>query len=190
MKRWVNACKGLWSLIVGLKITGIEFAKPQLTIHYPRREVDNLGSYRGHIELVPRADDPATPRCIMCGKCIETCPSGCLRLRMHVAGDPDPGSDERRELMLAPEIPLPGSHAREPLMPGEKILRVLDAFALNYNLCSLCGLCVQVCPVASLTFSRDAYLAGRSRRDFEYDLLARLRAPVDPGRRAPACRAA
>ena len=43
------------------------------------------------------------------------------------------------------------------------------------GLCSLCGLCVQTCPVSSLAFSKDVYLAGGSRKDFEFDLLKRLR---------------
>ena len=45
--------KGLWSLIVGLKVTGKEFCRPWITVHYPRQEVTNLDTYRGHIDLVP-----------------------------------------------------------------------------------------------------------------------------------------
>jgi NADH-quinone oxidoreductase subunit I len=72
-------------------------------------------------------------------------------------------------------VPLPHSAAREPICATDKTLRVLDGFSLNYNLCSLCGLCVQSCPVSSLTFSQDVYLAGGSRKDFEFDLLLRLK---------------
>lgn len=165
---------GLWSLIVGLKITGIEFVKPQITIHYPRKEVHNLDTYRGHVDLVAMPGDPATPRCVVCYTCVDTCPSGCLSLQCHVDGEEPPAKgDAHQELMLGLEVAIPQSSPKAP--PADRIVRVLDGFRLNYNLCSLCGLCVQSCPVSSLTFSRDVYLAGTARSDFEYDLLGRLK---------------
>lgn len=164
--------KGLWSLIVGLKVTGKEFCRPWITVHYPRQEVTNLDSYRGHIDLVPTSDDPRKPLCIVCRRCEEICPSGCIRIEGHMPGEE---TGQVRQLLLISGVPLPGSGAREPVNAAEKTLRVLDGFALNYNLCSLCGLCVQTCPVSSLTFSQDVYLAGASRKDFELDLLQRLK---------------
>jgi len=170
-----KAAGGIWSLLVGLKITGREFFKPQLTIHYPRREVDNLRTYRGHIDLVGQDEDPAIPRCIMCGKCAEVCPSGCIRLELHLQGEEALSSspEDCRMILIGYGVEIPFVGRKLP--PAEKIERELDAFRLNYNLCSLCGLCVQICPVGSLAFSRDAYLASRSQKDFEFDLLVRLR---------------
>jgi NADH-quinone oxidoreductase subunit I len=178
MVKLSQTIKGLWSLVVGLKVTGIEFFKPKLTVHYPRKEVDNLGTYRGHCDLVAKENDPYTPKCIMCGLCVDNCPSSCLRLTMHVVGDdrPRPTTGGDGELLLAQRVVLPGSVRKAP--PPQRIERVLDSFTLNYNLCSLCGLCVQNCPVSSLTWSREVYLCGRSRRDFQFDLLGRLRAKV------------
>ena len=165
--------KGLWSLIVGLKITGKEFCRPWITVHYPRQEVSNLNTYRGHIDLVPLPDDPRTPLCIVCRRCEEVCPSGCIRIEGHVPGE-EKGAPVR-QLLLISNVSLPDSYAREPICATDKTLRVLDGFSLNFNLCSLCGLCVQSCPVSSLTFSEDVYLAGASRKDFEFDLLQRLK---------------
>lgn len=175
--------KGLWSLVVGLKVTGKEFCRPWITVHYPRQEVDNLDSYRGHIDLVPQPDDPRKALCIVCRRCEAICPSGCIRIEGHV---PEDGEGETRELLLVSNVPLPGSRAKAPVCATDKSLRILDGFKLNYNLCSLCGLCVQTCPVSSLMFSSDVYLAGRSRKDFELDLLQRLkiRAEADVIRRA------
>jgi NADH-quinone oxidoreductase subunit I len=172
MNAIAQTIKSLWSLVVGLKITSVEFMKPQITVHFPRQEVSNLGTYRGHIDLVPLANDPNTPRCIMCGYCAQTCPSGCITLKFHMVGEPTSAS-QRRQLLLGLEVPVPRSVASIP--PGTRIERVLDGFHLDYNYCSLCGLCVQGCPVGSLAFSRDAYLVGTSREDFQFDLLARLR---------------
>ena len=44
-------------------------------------------------------------------------------------------------------------------------------FTYDYTLCSLCGLCVENCPVHSLRFSNRAYLAGVDRNEFVFDLL-------------------
>jgi NADH-quinone oxidoreductase subunit I len=173
MKRLFKTLKGLWSLVVGLKITGVELVKPWLTVHYPRQEVENLASYRGHIELVPEADDPLKPRCIMCWKCVEICPSRCISLRMHAAGEAGAASADDPGLLLAPEMKSPYSAHLAP--PPDQIERILDSYRLNYSLCSLCGLCVQSCPVAAIRFSRNAYLVGTSRQSFELDLLARLK---------------
>jgi NADH-quinone oxidoreductase subunit I len=50
---------------------------------------------------------------------------------------------------------------------------------LDYNYCSLCGQCVENCPTKALRFSTDVYLAGFSRKDFEYDLIERARKAVE-----------
>jgi len=173
MKRLIKTLKGLWSLIVGLKITGVELFKPWITVHYPRQEVTNISSFRGHIELMPATDDPLTPRCIMCWKCVEICPSRCISLRMHVKGEEPGQAGADPGLLLAPEVKSPYSVHLAP--PPEKIERVLDSYRLNYSLCSLCGLCVQTCPVDAIRFSRNAYLVGTTRQSFDLDLMARLK---------------
>ncbi len=143
---------GLWSLVVGLVITGRNFALPQQTVHYPRQAVPNLDTYRGHIELVSKDDDPMQPRCLACQLCATACPSQCIRIVIA------------KEKIDKEQPPVKKAPGRRP-----------EAFYLNYNLCSLCGMCVQNCPADSLMFSRDVYLAGYSRQDFEYDLVERMR---------------
>ncbi len=182
MKRLFQNIKGLWSLLVGLKVTGGELIKPWLTVHYPRQEVENLSSYRGHIELVPATDDPLTPRCIMCWKCVEICPSRCISLRMHATGEAGVAAADDPGLLLAPEVKSPYSAHLAP--PPDKIERILDSYRLNYSLCSLCGLCVQICPVDAIRFSRNAYLVGTTRQSFELDLLARLKSQAASARGA------
>lgn len=54
--------------------------------------------------------------------------------------------------------------------------KTLTSYKLNFTTCSLCGICVEVCPTRALGFS-DAYeLAGFTREEFHYDLLKRLEA--------------
>jgi NADH-quinone oxidoreductase subunit I len=185
MKQISQTLKGLWSLIVGLKITGIEFWKPWLTVHYPRQEVDNLDSYRGHIELVPSDNDPDVPRCIMCWRCSDICPSGCISLRVRTLNQVVESQEVEEGLFLSPGIQSPNSSHLRPA--PEKIERVLERYQLNYSLCSLCGLCVQTCPVDAIRFSRHVYYVGSERADFELDLIARMKSPQSPSALSSAC---
>lgn len=177
MRCLMKTLKGLWSLAVGLRITAVELIKPQITVHYPRKEVQNLATYRGHIELVPQDEDPGTPRCIMCWRCVDICPSRCISLRMHVQGE-ESGRAADPGLRLSPDVQVPYSQHLAP--PPDRIVRVLDAYRLNYSLCSLCGLCVQSCPVDAIRFTGNAYLVGTSRQTFDIDLLARLQQRAAP----------
>jgi NADH-quinone oxidoreductase subunit I len=52
--RTLQGFRDLWSLIKGLHITGDTLFRRTVTVHYPRREVSNLQSFRGPIELVPK----------------------------------------------------------------------------------------------------------------------------------------
>ncbi len=185
-----EAATGLKSLFVGLGVTGRAFCKPRVTVIYPRQEVGNLASYRGHVELIGREDNPAVPRCIACGACVRACPSQCLSVACPVDGGG--GSHETQEgLELDGEL-IPRAAAMAPA--PQKGCKTPGAFVCDYSLCSLCGQCAKACPVDSLRFSDHVYFVGTSRADFRLDLLARLRrqaigmpaAPAGPAGTMPA----
>jgi NADH-quinone oxidoreductase subunit I len=158
-----NKLARLWSLVVGLRVTGKYFVSPQITVHYPRRTVENLSTFHGPIELAPNPKDPAKPKCIACLQCPSACPSNCLTVMPKLAAKPTP-----EELQAQ----------KEAEAKGEKVKKTArkepEKFTYNFTLCSLCGICVETCPVGSLRFSNDAYLASADKRDFVFDLLARL----------------
>lgn len=57
---------------------------------------------------------------------------------------------------------------------GEKKKSVTD-FKLDFTKCSLCGSCVEVCPVEALDFSKDYNLASTSKESFyQIDLVKRV----------------
>lgn len=67
------------SLLTGLSITAREFFKPVVTEQYPWVVPEMTEKFRGHIELV--ADrDTGKPKCVVCGMCMRSCPSGCISL--------------------------------------------------------------------------------------------------------------
>ncbi len=168
-----EAAEGVWSMLVGLKITGKNFFQPQITVHYPRKTVDSLEGYRGHIELVSKEEEPGASKCIACGTCYQLCPSGCISLRAkHQTG-------QTSAVLPHPDMAGLPLELKQKIQHPADVIREPESFHLDYNFCSLCGLCVQNCPAGALRFSSDVYLAGYSRQEFEYDLLARLRLQAD-----------
>jgi NADH-quinone oxidoreductase subunit I len=149
---------GLWSLVVGLNVTGSYFFRPQVTVHYPRETVDSLASFRGPVELAPNPDAPERPRCIACMTCVTVCPGGCISVekqKVEKAGGKGPDKDGDT---VAPK--------KAPTGPSR--------FVYDYTRCSLCGLCVENCPVHALRFSDRAYLAGKDKKAFVVDLLTQF----------------
>lgn len=154
-----EAYVGLKSLAVGLGVTGKAFCRPVVTVLYPMKEVGNLASFRGHVELVGKEDDPAVPRCVACGSCVKACPSNCLTILCPV-----PAKEDGEEEGPARMGPAPQKGSKTP-----------GAVIVDFSLCSLCGQCARICPVESLRFSNNPYLVSFDRKDFRIDLLARLR---------------
>ena len=154
-KAIVDNLKGLWSLLVGLHITGRfglgpfpvwlglkkpENGYPQLTTHYPWKTIDDadLITYRGPVELIPGDEDHTKSKCISCMMCVRSCPSSCLTV-------------------------VKGSEGKAP-----------SVWISDFTLCSLCGTCVEVCPASALRFSHDIYWVATKREDMVNDLLAKL----------------
>lgn len=161
-----KAACGLWSLIVGLKITGDAFFRKQITVHYPRTVIDdeNLRTFRGHLEMVARDDAPNIPKCISCGMCANFCPSACLTLVKRKPPKPTPEQN-----MAMVEAEARGEKVKKPAAPKDPAALIHD-----FTLCSLCGTCVDNCPSDAIRFSMNIYQAGFKRADFTYDLVQRL----------------
>ncbi len=157
---------GLWSLVVGLKVTGKYFLQPQITVHYPRQTVDDIASFRGPIELIPREDDPTRPKCGACTMCVSACPSGCITVTRKRPPKPTP-----EELAEQKEKEAKGEKVKKKAAPKEPA-----EFLYDFSLCSLCGTCVEACPSGAIRFSSDAYRASLDRKDLVIDLLAELAA--------------
>ena len=157
----------LWSLVVGLLITGRFFASRHKTVHYPRKviEKENTDSFRGPIELVGTPKDPTTPKCISCMLCVQACPSGCISVKKQAAPKMTP-----EEQKAFDEATARGENPKKPAAP-----RNPGEYVYDFTYCSLCACCVEACPVNSIRFSHEIYLAGTRREDFKVDLLARLK---------------
>ncbi|WP_045220741.1 4Fe-4S binding protein [Desulfonatronum thioautotrophicum] len=171
IREFGKALQGLWSLAIGLGVTFRAFVRPQVTVHYPRATVDdaNLRTFHGHVELIGKDDAPEVPRCISCGMCAMNCPSACLAVVKQKAPKPTPEQKKAME-----EAEARGEKVKKPTAPKDPA-----GFTYDFSLCSLCGTCVESCPVDSLRFSTELYQAGFDRSDFHFDLLARLRGQAE-----------
>ena len=123
-----EAYTGLKSLVIGLGVTGKALMQPGVTVIYPMEEIaqDNLATYRGHVELIGKDDDPSVPRCVACGACVKACPSNCLSILCPV---PAKEGEEGKPVVMGP-APQKGSKT-----PAVVIV--------DFSLCSLCGQCAR-----------------------------------------------
>uniref|UniRef100_I2Q5I1 NADH:ubiquinone oxidoreductase chain I-like protein n=1 Tax=Desulfovibrio sp. U5L TaxID=596152 RepID=I2Q5I1_9BACT len=154
-----EAYTGLKSLVIGLGVTGRAICQPGITVIYPKEEVDNLASFRGHVELIGKDDAPDVPRCVACGACVKACPSNCLTILCPVAAKE--GDEAGAEAKMGPA---PQKGCKSPAV-----------VIVDFSLCSLCGQCAKTCPVDSLKFSDNPYMVSFDRKAFKIDLMARLR---------------
>ena len=165
-KTFSATLRGLYSLLVGLGVTRNNLFRSSVTVHYPR-ETATLEGFRGPVELSPSEEDPEKPKCNACGNCVRVCPSACLYMKASKPKKKEPEKDTSFDGQTTEES--------KTEKPAKKAKPELQSFVLDFSYCSQCGLCVQNCPVGSLRFSHDVYLAGFSREEFVFDLLAKLK---------------
>jgi NADH-quinone oxidoreductase subunit I len=81
---------GLWTLLVGMKLTLKYALSPTITTHYPFETLEITPNFRGHTDLVINAKT-GKDKCIVCMMCQRNCPSQCIT----VGGEKPEGSKKR-----------------------------------------------------------------------------------------------
>jgi NADH-quinone oxidoreductase subunit I len=61
----------------------------------------------------------------------------------------------------------------------EKGPKTATAYVIDFSRCSLCGICVEICPTQTLQYSKEYELVGETWSDCRIDLLARLKNQVE-----------
>lgn len=124
LKRYISSFfSGLWSLLVGMKVTGKHFLRRKVTEQYPenRATLKMFDRFRGSLSLV--TDENGNHKCIACGICEINCPNQTIHIESSKITN-DEG----------------------------KTVRVLDKYTYDLGSCTFCQLCVTVCPHDALTF--------------------------------------
>jgi NADH-quinone oxidoreductase subunit I len=128
--------KGLWSLLVGMKVTGSYFFRPWtiVTQQYPenrkgkghksRKKLVMFDRFRG--ELIMPHDNNNQHKCTGCGICEINCPNGTI------------------EVISKTVVNEEGKKKRE-----------IDKHIYHLGMCTFCALCVKTCPSQALAFSQE-----------------------------------
>lgn len=130
MKNLVNYIKaillGIWNLILGMKITMINFFRPKITEQYPENRATQVmfERFRGELTMPHNANNEH--KCTACGICQMNCPNGTIAVISKQETDEATG----------------------------KTKKVLDKYEYDLGSCIFCDLCVRSCPQDAIEWSQ------------------------------------
>ena len=120
--------KAVWTLILGMSVTGSYFVRPSsiVTQQYPenRKKLKMYDRFKG--ELILTHDNNNQHRCNGCGICELNCPNGSIEIISKKIATADGKSQ-----------------------------RIIDKHIYHLSMCTFCALCVKNCPSNALAFSQE-----------------------------------
>lgn len=134
--------KGVWTLLVGMRITAKYFFAPWtiVTQQYPenrhkkgKKKLEMFERFKG--EVVMPHNENNQHKCTGCGICEINCPNGTI----EVLSVMNVGDDGKKK-------------------------RALDKHIYRLSMCTFCALCVKTCPSQALAFSQEFEHAVFDRR--------------------------
>jgi len=80
MKQYIKTIiAGLWTVILGLKVTGTYFFKKPVTVQYPKEKIGVSDNYRGEVEVIIHT-------CSACLQCVRACPINAITVEVEGKG--------------------------------------------------------------------------------------------------------
>jgi NADH-quinone oxidoreductase subunit I len=166
MKRWLqDAWEGVWTVLVGMKVTWRHLFVRKVTLHYPEERW--ILPPRSRMRLFMKYED-----CIGCGQCARACPVQCIYIKA-----------EKRPT-TAPAI-----YAAN----GQPIKLDVHVFDIDMSLCCYCNLCTYPCPTDCIymtpefefaTTDLTQHLYHFAKKDAKF-LTVNPKAPAAPPKPAP-----
>jgi NADH-quinone oxidoreductase subunit I len=127
---------GVWTLLVGMKVTGSYFFRPWtiVTRKYPenRKKLKMFDRYKG-VLIMPHNEENQN-KCTGCGICELNCPNGSIEVLTYMA-----------------------------VLDDGKKKKTLDKYIYHLGMCTFCNLCVTTCPSDAITWGKDFEQAVFSR---------------------------
>ncbi len=113
------------SLLIGMKVTWVEFFTRKVTEQYPENRATLKIPERVAGELTMPVDENGNNKCIACGLCGAACPNGTIQLTIDTVTDPETGKSKKH----------------------------MARYQYDLGSCIYCRLCVNVCPTHAIEFT-------------------------------------
>jgi NADH-quinone oxidoreductase subunit I len=166
MKAWLTELwMGVWTVLVGMRITWRHLFVKKVTLHYPEERWELPPKSR--MRLFMNYED-----CIGCGQCARACPVQCIYIKA-----------EKRPAAA------PGIYAAN----GQPIKLDVHVFDIDMSLCCYCNLCTYPCPTDCIymtpeyefaTTDLTQHLYRFAKKDAKF-LTVNPKAPATPAKPAP-----
>jgi NADH-quinone oxidoreductase subunit I len=123
----VSIFKGIWTLLLGMKVTGKYFFTPwkHLTQQYPENRDTLVMFERFRGEVIMTHNENNEHKCTGCGICEINCPNGSIEII-----------------------------SKSVLTPEGKKKRIIDQHIYHLGMCTLCNLCVKACPTGAIVMGQ------------------------------------
>lgn len=149
-----NIWEGVWTVLVGMKITWMHLFTPAVTIQYP--DVKLKLPERARNRLYVNMDD-----CIGCDQCSMACPVNCITIET---------------LKSTPDVDLGLTSV------GTKKRLYVPKFDIDIAKCCYCGLCVPPCPTECIKMTDVYEFAEYERGNLNYRFATMAVAEIDAGK--------
>ena len=146
-----NTFDGIWTVLVGMRITFRHLFYPSVTIQYP--EVKPTMPERARNRLFVNMDD-----CIGCDQCARACPVNCIDIKTIKATPTDS----------------PGATSQ-----GKKKALWVTTFDIDIAKCCFCSLCVYPCPTECIEMTKVYEFSEFERADLIYNFATLSNADVE-----------
>lgn len=124
----VSIFNGLWTLLIGMKVTGKYFFTPwkNVTQQYPenREKLVMFDRFRGEVIMLHNENNEHS--CNGCGICEINCPNGSIEII-----------------------------SKSILTADGKKKRIIDQHIYHLGMCTFCNLCVKACPSGALAMGHN-----------------------------------